>query len=57
MLFFDRENEENNKRAGELADRYGLKRDYNEFRRNGQSVWEAMESLGMSEDELNEFDR
>ena len=57
MLFFDREKDENDNRARKVADRYGLKGEYNEFRRNGQSNWEAMESLGLSEDELNEFDR
>ena len=57
MLFFDREKDENDNRARKVADRYGVKGEYNEFRRNGQSTWESMESLGLSEDELNEFDR
>ena len=57
MLFFDREKDENDKRARKVADRYGLEGEYNEYRRNGQSTWEAMESLGLSEDEMNEFDR
>ena len=57
MLFFDREKDENDNRARKVADRYGVKGEYNEFRRNGQSTWEAMVSLGLSEDEMNEFDR
>lgn len=57
MLFFDREKDENDKRASRVADRYGVKGEYNEFRRNGQSTWVVMESLGLSEHELNEFDR
>ena len=57
MLFFDRDKDENDKRASRLADRYGLEGDYKEHRKNGQSTWEAMESLGLSEDEMNEFDR
>ena len=56
MLFFDREKDENDKRASRLADRYGLEGEYNEFRKKGQSTWEAMESLGLSEDKLNEMD-
>lgn len=36
---------------------HGLEGDYKEHRKNGQSTWEAMESLGLSEDEMNEFDR
>ena len=57
MLFFDRDKDENDNRVSRLADRYGLEGDYKEHRKNGQSTWEAMESLGLSEDELNEFDR
>ena len=57
MIFFDREKDENDKRAERLADRYGLGGEYKDFRKKGQSTWEAMESLGLSEDEMNEFDR
>ena len=56
MLFFDRNKDKNDKSASRLADRYGLKGEYNEFRRNGQSTWEAMESLNLPINELNDLD-
>ena len=56
MLFFDREKDENDKSAERLADRYGLGGEYKDFRKKGQSTWEAMESLDLPVNELNDMD-
>ena len=56
MLFFNSDNDENDKKASRLAEKYGLHHEYREARRRGMNPYEAMEDWNLPLSELNDMD-
>ena len=56
MLFFNRDEDENDKKGERLAKKYGLHYEYREARRRGMNPYEAMDDWDLPQEELNDMD-
>ena len=56
MLFFNRDEDENDKKGERLAKKYGLHHEYREARRRGMNPYEAMDDWDQPQEELYDMD-